>query len=192
MLKRAGSQRVAAPLVRRDGACRCLIHRPTEAIMTDTYRSCRTCHTATSPQPIESMTGNEKALAVTVRGLTVLACSNGHKQFVDAEFPLKLLNQLVEKHEVKLPAGEEKGVLMFKHFYCHDCGRELEPKPDHRHTFTFKPGLPDQSDLEVDLTMAVYQCSGCRKEQLHSLDEVRKLTPAALAHAFQAAGIQSG
>ena len=37
-----------------------------------------------------------------------------------------------------------------------------------------------------------YHCTGCGKEQLHSLAELRKLTPAALVHAFQAAGIQSG
>lgn len=160
--------------------------------MTDTYRSCRTCHTATSPLRLEPIAGDEKALAVTVQGLTVLVCTNGHKQFIDAEFPLRLLNHLVQEDEAKLPAGDAKGVLMFRHFYCHDCGRELEPKPDHRHTFTIRPALPDQPELEVDLTMAVYHCTGCRKEQLHSLDELRKLTPAALAHAFQAAGIQSG
>ena len=160
--------------------------------MTDTYRSCTTCRAATSPLRLEPIAGAEKALAVTVRGLTVLACANGHKQFIDAEFPLRLKNHLVKEDEAKLPAGDEKGVLMFKHFSCHDCGRELEPKPDHRHTFTVTPGLPDQPQLEVDLTMAVYHCTGCGKEQLHSLAELRKLTPAALVHAFQAAGIHGG
>lgn len=160
--------------------------------MTDTYRSCRTCHTATAPKKLEAIAGDEKALALTVHGLNVLVCSNGHKQFVDAAFPLRLLNHLVEEDEVRLPAGEEKGVLMFKHFHCRECGRELEPKPDHRHTFTIRPGLPDQPELGVDLTMAVYHCTACAKEQLHSLAELRRLTPAALVHAFQAAGIQSG
>jgi hypothetical protein len=160
--------------------------------MTDTYRSCRTCHTATAPRKLEPATGEEKALTVTVRGLNVLVCANGHRQFVDAGFPLRLLNHLVEEDEAKLPAGAEKGVLMFKHFHCQDCGRELEPKPDHRHSFNIEPGLPDQPDLRIDLTMAVYHCTGCGKEQVHSLAELRKLTPAALVHAFQAAGIQSG
>lgn len=160
--------------------------------MTNPYRSCRTCHTATELRKLEPTTGGEKALGVTVHGLNVLVCSNGHKQFIDAEFPLRLLNHLVEEDESKLPAGEEKGVLMFKRFFCHDCGRELEPKPDHRHSFSIRPGLPDQPDLGIELTMAVYHCTGCGKEQLHSLAELRKLTPTALVHAFQAAGIQSG
>ena len=159
--------------------------------MTDTYRTCKTCHTATTPRLLEATTGEEKALTVTLRTLTVLECSNGHKQFLRPDLPLELLNHLMEEDEAQLQAGEEKG-LIFKHFYCNDCGQELQAKPDHRHTFTFEPGLADQPELKVDLTIAVYKCAGCDKEQLHSLKEVRKLTPAALGHAFQAAGIQSG
>jgi hypothetical protein len=37
--------------------------------------------------------------------------------------------------------------------------------------------------------MPVYKCSACGKEQMHSLKEVRKLTPAAMAHAFEDANI---
>ena len=159
--------------------------------MSETYRSCKTCRATTTPQQLDAIAGEEKALAVTIRGLTVLACSEGHKQFLHADSPLVLLNHLVEEDEAQLPAGEEKG-LVFKHFHCNDCGQELQPKPDHRHTFTIEPGLADQPGLKVDLTMAVYKCAGCSMEQLHSLKEVRKLTPNALVHAFQAAGIQSG
>ena len=159
--------------------------------MTEHLRNCKACHTATTPQVLDAIDGEQNSLKVTVRALTVLACANGHKQFLRAEVPLQLLTHLVEEDEAQLPAGQETG-LLFKHFHCHHCGKELQPKPDHRHTFTVKPGLADQPGLEVDLTMPVYKCGACDKEQLHSLKEVRKLTPAALAHAFRAAGIQSG
>lgn len=159
--------------------------------MTDTYRSCRTCHTATAPSVLGAIEGEEKALKVTLHALTVLTCTHGHRQFLRADLPLDLLDHLVEKDEATLPAGAETG-LLFKHFQCEACGKELQPKPDHRHTFSFEPGLSDQPGLKVDLTVPVYKCSGCGKEQLHSLKEVRKLTPAALAHALQGAGIQSG
>ena len=159
--------------------------------MTDLYRSCRTCHKPTEPQRLDAFTGEDGALAVTIHSLKLLTCPAGHKQFLRAEFPLELLNHLMQEDEPQLPAGDEKG-LIFKHFFCHDCGQELKPKPDHRHSFSIQPGLADQSELRVDLTMAVYRCGGCGKEQLHSLKELHKLTPAALVHAFQAAGIQSG
>ena len=159
--------------------------------MSETHRSCRICHKETTPHALEPVDGAEKALKVTVRGLSVLACANGHRQFTRADLPLELLNHLVQEDEAKLPAGEESGTF-FKHFRCQDCGQELQAKPDHSHTFTADPAVADQPGLRVDLTMPVYRCSGCGKEQLHSLKEVRKLTPAALAHAFRAAGIQIG
>ncbi len=52
--------------------------------------------------------------------------------------------------------------------------------------------MPEIDPIGVDLTMPVYRCSACGKEQLHSLKEIRKLTPEALAHAFQAADIPPG
>lgn len=159
--------------------------------MTEPTRSCTTCHCETALCRLEPFSGEEKALAVTIHGLTALACANGHRQFLRADFALELLDHLVEKDEAGLPAGEEKG-LLFKHFMCADCGQELQPKPDHRHTFAIEPGIADHPGLRVDLTIAVYRCGGCGKEQLHSLKEVRKLTPAALAHAFKSAGLHGG
>ncbi|HEY5632753.1 MAG TPA: hypothetical protein VIT02_03230 [Burkholderiaceae bacterium] len=159
--------------------------------MTDTHRACITCRGETKPKVLDSIAGEDKELAVAVRALNVLECANGHRQFTRADSPLELLKHLVEEDEPELPAGEEKG-LFFKHFHCNDCGKELLPKPDHRHTFSVEPGLPDQPGLKVDLTMAVYKCGGCGKEQLHSLKELCKLTPTALANAFRAAEIQSG
>lgn len=159
--------------------------------MTQTYRACRACHAPTSPRRLDAVSGAEKALSVTLRGLTVLACPEGHQQFLRADAPLELLDHLIEEDEAQLPAGTSKG-LIFKHFFCSACGGELQPKPDHTHTFTLTPAIADQPGLEVDLTIAVYKCGTCAKEQLHSLNEVRKLTPNALAHAFQAAAIQSG
>lgn len=160
--------------------------------MTDANRSCRVCHAQTAPSVLGALEGEEKALKMAVQALTVLICPNGHRQFLRAEAPLELLDHLVERDEAALPHGEETGLPLFRHFRCEACGKDLQPKPDHRHTFTLEPGLPDQPGLKVDLTMPVYKCSGCGKEQLHSLKEVRKLTPAALAHAFQSAEIRSG
>lgn len=159
--------------------------------MSDSYRACKTCHAQTTPFLIEATTGEEKALALTLRELTVLVCAEGHKQFLHANFPLELLDHLIEEDETQLPTGNEKG-LIFKHYLCGGCGGELQPKPDHSHTFTLEPGLANQPGLQIDLAMAVYKCGTCAKEQLHSLKELRALTPNALVHAFQAADIKSG
>ena len=159
--------------------------------MTSATRPCHTCRAETTAQQIAHITGQEKDLALTLRGLPILTCASDHKQFVRASFALDLLNHLVEQDEPQLPAGEAKG-LLFKHYHCKSCGQELQAKPDHRHTFTLDIALPDTSAFQIDLTSPVYKCSGCGHEQLHSLQEVRKLTPEALVHAFKSAGISSG
>jgi hypothetical protein len=156
--------------------------------MATKLRVCVRCRSATNLQRLGPVSGEVKGLLVTVHGLPVLTCSNGHRQFIHREFPLQLLERLVDKDEVELPAGEEKGML-FKHFYCKACDAELLPKPDHRHTFTIDVSFPDIDSFRIDLTMPVYKCSGCGKEQLHSLKEVQSRTPAALVHVFQASEI---
>jgi hypothetical protein len=61
---------------------------------------------------------------------------------------------------------------------------------DNRHSFHLTPGYEGQPRFRVEVSMPVFKCTGCGKEQVHSLAEVRKLTPAALVHAFKAAGIK--
>jgi DNA-directed RNA polymerase subunit RPC12/RpoP len=151
-------------------------------------RPCARCRAETERTVIDSTAGEADPLAISIHGMPVLACPRGHVQFVHNEFPRRLLERLLEEDEARLPAGEEKGVL-FKHFRCSNCGTELAHTPDHRETFAVDVALQDASPFKVELTMPVYRCPECEKEQIHSLKEIRKHTPQALAHAFQAADI---
>lgn len=153
-----------------------------------TAKTCTRCQAETETTVIDATAGEAKPLAIAIRGMPVLACPRGHRQFAHREFPRLLLEHLLEEDEASLPAGDEHGVL-FKHFNCGECGAELAPKPDHRHTFTMDVSLPDLAPFKVELTMPVYRCPSCNKEQIHSRKEIRKHTPEALAHAFQASEI---
>jgi len=137
---------------------------------------------------IERATGEAMPLAIAIHGMPVLACPRGHVQFVDREFPRRLLEHLLQEDEAKLPAGEETGMI-FKRYKCGDCGAELGSEPDHRETFALDVALDDVTPFHVELTLPVYRCPDCEKKQVHSLKEVRKHTPEALARAFQAAEI---
>ena len=150
--------------------------------------SCNQCHAETEITRVGSADGEAEPLRLTLRNFPLRACPEGHRQFVRPEFPAELLQQLTEEEEPELPAGEEKGLIM-KKYLCESCGEALEPKPDHRHTFSIEIKLDELDAFGVDLSMPVYRCSSCGKEQLHSLKEVRKLTPAAMAQAFEAAEI---
>lgn len=156
--------------------------------MSAENRPCPTCRGEAAPHTIESASGRDDPLGVTLHGLPVQRCPEGHTHFTSLDFPVKVLEHLVKEDEQQLPAAEKKG-LIFKKFQCGDCSGELLPSPDHRHTFEVQMALPEEKPFTVELSMPVYRCGGCGKEQLHSLDEIRKHTPQALAKAFEAAGI---
>lgn len=150
--------------------------------------TCYRCHGATQLKIIAFADGEAEPLRIRLKDLPLLVCEQGHRQFLRPQFAAELLRLLTEEEEPGLPAGEEKG-LFKKHYLCLDCGAELEAKPDHRHTFSIDIELEDIDRFIVDLSMPVYRCSACAKEQLHSLKETRKLTPKALADAFLEADI---
>jgi len=156
-----------------------------------TSRSCNRCDAEAAPTTLASAAGSDDPLTVTVRNMPVVACSAGHRQFVRATFAAELLDHLTQQDEPELPAGEEKGLIR-KRFLCESCGAELAPKPDHRHTFSIDVSLDKIDPFAVELTMPVYRCTACDTEQLHSLKELRKHTPQALAEAFKAADIPPG
>jgi len=153
-----------------------------------TSTSCNRCRAETEITVVSFADGEADPLRIRLKELPLRACADGHRQFVRPDFAVKLLRHLTEEDEPELPAGEVKGLIM-KKYLCESCGEALEPKPDHRHTFSIEVRLEDLDPFGVDLSMPVYKCSACGKEQLHSLKEVRRLTPAAMAHAFEAANI---
>ena len=153
-----------------------------------TSTSCNRCRAETEITVVSFADGEADPLRIRLKELPLRECAQGHRQFVRPDFGVKLLQHLTEEDEPELPAGEVKG-LIIKKYLCKSCGEALEPKPDHRHTFSIEVSLLDLDLFGVDLSMPVYKCSACGKEQLHSLKEVRKLTPAAMAHAFEAANI---
>jgi DNA-directed RNA polymerase subunit RPC12/RpoP len=153
-----------------------------------THRACTRCRGRTEPAVLESAAGEADALAFRIQGMPVLACERGHRQFVHPEFARWLVEHLMGEHEARLPAGKEKG-LFFKHYYCSECGAELQAEPDHRETFALDVALRDLGPFRVELTAPVYRCTKCSREQLHSLKDVRNRTPAALAQVFRAADI---
>lgn len=151
-------------------------------------RKCSICRAALSPATLPEISGQEGPVELKVHGLPVLECPNGHLQFTHPDFPLLLLDHLVEGDEKKLPVSATKGVL-FKHHQCASCGATLDAPANLVHTFRMDVALPDTAPFDVELTVPVHRCGRCGHEQLHSLREVRSRTPAALAHAFKGAAI---
>jgi hypothetical protein len=155
--------------------------------MQTKVRHCRVCKAELDWRQLDAISGEEGSLALTVHRLPVLECPNGHRQFANEDFPLLLLDHLVEQDEASLPASEAKGMLI-KHYHCSSCGEKLD-SPAGRQTFRLDVALDNIKPFDVELTLPVHRCARCGREQIHSLKEVRSLTPAALAHAFKSAHI---
>lgn len=154
--------------------------------MTTNSRRCPICKSDTAPTKLDSASGEDAPLAVTVRGMPMLECTQGHRLFALADFPLLLLDHLLEQDEPKFPVSQAKGLLI-KHHNCSKCGTALGAGDDRPHTFHVDVELPGLPAFGVDLTLPVSRCSQCGRDQLHSLKELKSHTPAALAHAFKAA-----
>jgi len=158
--------------------------------MSAKTRSCLVCHGETHPGRIETV-GEEKSIAVNLHEMPVLECANGHRQFVNPEFPLPLLDRLLAEQS-RLPAGQARRKLLVKHFYCHACGAELEGSPGARRTLHVDVELQGAPPFDADVSVAVYRCVQCGDEQVRSTDDVSAYMPVALANAFRAAGIAHG
>jgi DNA-directed RNA polymerase subunit RPC12/RpoP len=151
-----------------------------------TSRRCPICKSETAAANLTAASGEDAPLAVTLKGMPVLECTRGHRLFALADFPLLLLDHLLEQDEPAFPVSQAKG-LVFKQYTCSKCGTALGANDHRPHTFHVDVKLPELPTFGVDLTLPVSHCSRCGRDQLHSLKELKSHTPAALAHAFKAA-----
>ena len=150
--------------------------------------ACNQCGGDTELVIIGFADGEADPLRIRLKDLPLRSCEHGHRQFARPQFPVELLQHLTQRDEPGLPSGDVRGFIR-KRYLCRRCGAKLAGRPDHRHIFSLDIELDGLPPFQVDLTMPVYGCPACGREQMHSLAELRKLTATALARAFDAADI---
>ena len=151
-------------------------------------KKCRQCSSELHAETIDSMSGEEGVLKVTLSGFPVLVCERGHRHFMVPDFPLKLLKHVRDDDEALLPSGRKKG-LIFKEYLCGKCGAKLGAEA-HTKPFGFDVGVDDFPKFRLELNVPIYTCPACGYEQLRDREEVKALTPVAMAQGFQAAGLR--
>ncbi|MBM3357429.1 MAG: hypothetical protein FJY54_06850 [Betaproteobacteria bacterium] len=153
------------------------------------HLKCKQCHAEMSQQDLDGVSGEQGVLKVAFQKLPAMVCPNGHKRFVSPQFPMQLLDHLAGEDEAELASGKKKG-LIFKEYHCGSCDAKLPSEASGSRTFGFSVGIKGLAPFRAELTAPVYKCPSCGKEQIHSLEEMQGLTPAAMAHAFKAAGLK--
>ena len=159
--------------------------------MTDADLRCFQCRATTSTEILGPVSGDEDPFTVTVHGLPVQVCENGHRQFTHSKAALQRLLCLTEEGDTPLPISVQKGHLL-RRAACPDCGARLEKDSHERRTFHVEVQIASAPPFGIDVTMPLYRCRGCGKPQLRSRKEIRSHAPAALVRALGSAGIGQG
>jgi len=148
-------------------------------------KSCGVCGAPVEVARIDK-SGEYAPVKVSVTGMPAAKCTHGHFAPVEQEFMLWLIHELKDR-EGTLPAGNEKGMLVFKKYSC-DCGKELAAGAERRRAFPFELAYEGYPAFKVEVEAPVYACPGCGKEQLRSHAVVRSHTSQAIARLHDAAG----
>jgi hypothetical protein len=153
-------------------------------------KPCPLCEAPLAARTLPDVAGDEAPMRLELRAFPVFSCEAPHRYFLGQKFPIWLLNALLEGELPKIPAGVEKGML-FKKYACGGCGAALPAAGAEPLTFSSTLAWNDTPGFAVDITVPVYRCDGCGREQARSGAELAKLLPAALVHAFKAAGMKA-
>lgn len=151
---------------------------------------CPLCEAPLAEMRLREVVGDEAPMRLALRGLPVFACEAPHRYFVGHGFPIWLLNVMADAELAKIPAGRRKG-LLFRQYACGICGAPLPTTGGEPCTFSASLAWKETPGFVVDITVPVYHCDSCGSDQARSRDELAKLLPAALVHAFMAAGIKA-
>jgi len=151
---------------------------------------CPLCKAALTARRLPEIAGDEPPVRIVLRELPVLSCDAPHRYFVGQRFPIWLLNTLVDTELAKIAAGKRKG-LLFPRYGCGLCGAGLEAQPGVAATHTASLAWKDTPGFAVEVVYPAYRCTACGRAQARSAGELAKLLPAALVHAFKAAGLKA-
>jgi hypothetical protein len=156
--------------------------------MTDDDQRCFQCAEPTATEILGPFSGADEPFVLTVHGLPVEVCANGHRQFAQSRLALQRLLNLGDTLGDALPMSAEKGRL-FKRVVCRECNVALERTSHERETFHLDMQVGAAPRFGIDLTLPVCRCPRCGVAHAPSRKELRGRAPAALLDALRAAGI---
>lgn len=158
--------------------------------MTTAGSPCPLCNHPLGEKVLAEASGDEAPMRLTLKGLPVLECESGHRYFLGQKFPIWLLNEVTDGELSKIAAGKQKG-LLFHSYACGGCGKPLPSAAGEAKTFSARFAWKETPAFAVEISMPQYRCESCGREQARAGEELAKLLPAALVHAFMAAGLKA-
>ena len=157
--------------------------------MGATSKSCKACGGEASVTRLDSFRGEEGPVAVTVNGMPVLACPNGHRRFLYAEFVAKLLDLAADPEKTAPQPPAVKRGLFKKHYHCSACDAELLAEPTGTMERELVASFRNADEFKVVVQFPLHKCPGCGREQVLSNDALSENAMKALTHGFRAADV---
>ena len=157
--------------------------------MAESRARCTQCNAEMTLQPIDPVCGEHGVLKIVFIQLPALVCANAHRHFAVPDFPTLLLDRVAGEGLAKLPAAEKRG-LFFKRYHCSACGAKLGGGETREEDFDSDITLEGLPPLRVELTAPLHRCASCGKEQVRSLERIRKLVPSAVTRALKVADLR--
>ncbi len=156
-----------------------------------TAKTCKQCGAELALARLDAMRGEESGVALSIDGMPAYACDKGHKRFLTADFPMRLIDALAKAETPDLPVARKKGLLR-KRYLCPGCGDALPDEAGTHTTLERSLALKDSAPFNTTLSVPLYRCAGCGAAAMRPGEEMTNALMKAAAQAFQSAGIPPG
>ncbi|WP_018954456.1 IS66 family transposase zinc-finger binding domain-containing protein [Thioalkalivibrio sulfidiphilus] len=157
-----------------------------------TAHVCRQCSADVSVLRLDRVEGENSGIHVTIEGLPVLDCTNGHRRFPTPDFPLEFIRHLVESEALDgVTPAVQKG-LFRKRLHCPACGKELSAVAEDRRNGRAHLAVPEGDPVAVEVIVPLYRCPACDKQASEPESGLQRDVMQAVANAFRSAEIPPG
>jgi predicted RNA-binding Zn-ribbon protein involved in translation (DUF1610 family) len=140
-------------------------------------------------KPLDTISGEEGGVKVTIHAMPAAVCDQGHRRFVYPLFAGLLMDMSMDEDNYKFAPGAVKKGFFTKRYHCPDCGQELPGASTGRKSSEVEAALKHSDPFKFVVDVPVFKCAGCGKEAIQSLEEVGKLAKSAVGHAYRGADI---
>ncbi|HZN86983.1 MAG TPA: hypothetical protein VFB53_09395 [Burkholderiales bacterium] len=143
-----------------------------------------------APATVETMAGEEAGLRMSIDGMPVLRCGEGHQRFVTPDFAIRLMQAITGDGPIApIDAAVQKG-LFRKRLHCPACGKELGEPAAERAQISRPLELGGGAAFSVRIELPKYRCAACAKECLPPEAILGDALMKASVHAFRSAALR--
>jgi len=154
-------------------------------------KACKQCGADLALACLDAMRGEDAGVSVTIEGMPAYQCVQGHKRFLTADFPMRLIDSLAKGDTPDFPIARKKGLLK-KRYHCPGCDGELPAGAERHASLARRLTLEDSTEFDASVAVPLYRCASCGGEAMHPTDEMTNALMNAAAQAFRSGGIPPG